>query len=62
MNKRYQSEALMVSHQSAQDLFELGIIDEFRMREFDELCLIPDTESDMEISVGHEKKLVLAGA
>jgi len=39
MEKRYGSEALMVSHQSAQDLFELGVINADEMREFDEMCL-----------------------
>jgi DNA-binding transcriptional regulator YiaG len=42
MNKKYQSEALIVSHQTAQDLFELGVIDAAEMREFDEDCLIPE--------------------
>jgi DNA-binding transcriptional regulator YiaG len=42
MKKKYQSEQLMVIHQSAQDLFELGIIDSAKMREFDEDCLVPE--------------------
>jgi putative transcriptional regulator len=42
MNKKYKSEALMVSHQAAQDLFELGVIDAAEMREFDEDCLAPE--------------------
>jgi DNA-binding transcriptional regulator YiaG len=42
MNKKYQSEALMVSHQAAQDLFELGVIDAAEMREFDEDCLVSE--------------------
>jgi DNA-binding transcriptional regulator YiaG len=62
MNKKYESEALMVSHQSAQELFELGIIDEVRMREFDDLCLAPDTESALKISTKRGKKLASAEA
>jgi DNA-binding transcriptional regulator YiaG len=42
MKKKYQSEQLMAIHQSAQDLFELGIIDRAKMREFDEDCLVPE--------------------
>jgi DNA-binding transcriptional regulator YiaG len=42
MKKKYQSEQLMVIHQSAQDLLELGIIDSAKMREFDENCLVPE--------------------
>jgi hypothetical protein len=42
MNKKYQSEALMVSHQAAQNLFELGMIDAAEMREFDKDCLVPN--------------------
>jgi hypothetical protein len=41
MKKVYESEQLMVLHQSAQDLFELGIIDAADMRDFDECCLVP---------------------
>ena len=40
MKKKYQSEALMVCHQSAQDLFELGIINAEEMKEYDEECLV----------------------
>ena len=39
MSRKYQSEALMVSHQSAEGLYKLGIIDEFEMEEIDEMCL-----------------------
>ena len=43
MEKKYQSEALMVSHQSAESLFRLGEISESEMREYDELCLVQET-------------------
>ena len=42
MEKKYESEALMVCHQSAESLFRLGIIDADEMREFDEGCLIQE--------------------
>jgi DNA-binding transcriptional regulator YiaG len=44
MEKKYQSEALMVSHQSAESLFRLGEISEAEMREFDEMCLVREPE------------------
>lgn len=47
MKKKYQSEALMVIHQSAQDLYEIGLISDAEMREFDEDCLVPDPEAVM---------------
>ena len=39
---KYQSEQLAVIHESAKDLYELGIISEERMREFDKGCLVPE--------------------
>ena len=52
MEKKYVSEALMVSHQSAEGLFRLGIIDADEMREFDNLCLVkkPKTTNEIESS------------
>ena len=44
MKKKYQSEALMVNHQSAESLFRLGEISEAEMREFDEMCLVQEPE------------------
>jgi len=41
MKKKYESEALEVCHQSAQNLLELGVIDEDEMQEFNEDCLSP---------------------
>ena len=54
MEKKYQSEVLMVCHQSAEALFRLGIIDADEMKEFDEDCLA-ETEYATEKSVtrGH---------
>ena len=45
MEKKYESEALMVSHQAAQDLYELGIIGSGKMREFDKICLVQESET-----------------
>ena len=46
MDRKYESEALMVSHQSAESLFRLGVIDADEMREFDEMCLAQETETN----------------
>jgi len=48
MEKRYGNEALKVSHQSAQDLFELGVIGVDEMRKYDEMCLIQEPETAKE--------------
>ena len=44
MWKKYESEALMVCHQSAEGLHRLGIISDAEMREYDEGCLIQEPE------------------
>jgi len=36
---KYESEALMVIHQGAKDMFKIGAITKARMREYDEMCL-----------------------
>jgi len=46
MNKQYESEALMVSHQSAESLFRLGVIDVDEMREFDDMCIVREFDTD----------------
>ena len=45
MERKYQSEALMVCHQSAEGLHRLGIISDAEMKEFDEDCLLQETEA-----------------
>jgi DNA-binding transcriptional regulator YiaG len=45
MKKKYQSEQLMVIHQDAVGLYELGLIDDATMREFDEDCLVPEPKT-----------------
>jgi DNA-binding transcriptional regulator YiaG len=42
MGKRYYSEASMVCHQSAKDLFEIGVISEAEMKEFDDMCFVEE--------------------
>jgi len=42
MGKRYYSEASMVCHQSAKDLFEIGAISEAEMKEFDDMCFVEE--------------------
>jgi putative transcriptional regulator len=57
MGKRYYSEASMVVHQSAKDLWEIGAISEAEMREFDERCLVQEPEGsyDAELSAGLDR-------
>ena len=43
--KRYVSEPLMVIHQDAEGLHRLGIISDAEMREFDEGCLVKESET-----------------
>jgi DNA-binding transcriptional regulator YiaG len=42
MKKKYQSEQLMVCHQDAEALYQIGAITEAQMREFDKECLVPE--------------------
>jgi hypothetical protein len=42
MEKKYQSEILMVLHQDAVGLHQLGIISDDEMRQWDEGCLVPE--------------------
>jgi DNA-binding transcriptional regulator YiaG len=39
MKKKYQSEQLMVCHQDAEALYQIGAITEAQMRKFDKECL-----------------------
>jgi len=43
---KYKSEIYEVVHQDAMANFEVGAISEAQMREFDEMCLARDTETD----------------
>lgn len=40
MEKKYQSDIMEAIHEEAQALFEAGAIDENRMSEYDQACLI----------------------
>jgi DNA-binding transcriptional regulator YiaG len=42
MKKKYQSEQLMICHQDAEALYQIGAITEAQMREFDKDCLVPE--------------------
>ena len=46
--KKYYSEICEVMHHDAMADFELGIISEAEMREFDELCLVQEPETAYE--------------
>jgi putative transcriptional regulator len=41
MAKTYKSEASMVIHDLATDLYEAGVIGKITMKEFDDTCLVP---------------------
>jgi DNA-binding transcriptional regulator YiaG len=41
VKKKYQSKILGFIHEGAQSLYEDGIIDEKRMKEYDKDCLVP---------------------
>ncbi|GHT96529.1 hypothetical protein FACS1894141_6770 [Spirochaetia bacterium] len=45
MNKKYESELLMVCHETAQALHEIGAITDAEMKEYDEDCLVHDPSS-----------------
>ena len=40
---KYRSEIFEVVHQSATEKFEIGAISEEKMREYDKMCLAPET-------------------
>jgi DNA-binding transcriptional regulator YiaG len=56
MGKHYYSEASMVCHQSAKDIFEIGAISEAEMKKFDDMCFVED-KTEMEYK--DEKSTVL---
>jgi DNA-binding transcriptional regulator YiaG len=45
MEKKYQSEQLMVIHDMAKSLYRIGAIDNAKMREFDADCLVSTPET-----------------
>lgn len=59
MTKVYKSEALAAIHDTADGLYEVGIIDKRTMREFDEACLAPaEPLAPEEIRAIRERELV----
>jgi DNA-binding transcriptional regulator YiaG len=46
MKWTYQSEQLMICHQDAEALYQIGAITEAQMREFDKECLVPELVSE----------------
>jgi hypothetical protein len=44
VKKKYQSEISMIVHQDAEGMHQLGIIDDVRMREFDDMCLVQEPD------------------
>jgi putative transcriptional regulator len=53
---KYKSEIFEVVHQDAVGMFKIGAISEARMKEYDEMCLVqePETEPKIEKSVEME--------
>ena len=45
MKQKYQSKIMEAIHEEAQALFEAGAIDEKRMQEYDNACIIPKPNS-----------------
>jgi DNA-binding transcriptional regulator YiaG len=43
---KYESDIAEMIHEMAMEKFKIGIISEARMREYDEMCLSPDTLQD----------------
>jgi putative transcriptional regulator len=60
--KKYKSELLMVNHQTAEALYKIGAIDDAKMREFDEDCLLPDIENDKKTYIMYKKTPMLVEA
>ena len=46
MKRKYESEILQMCHEEVMGLHEIGAISDERMREFDEMYLIPEVPHD----------------
>jgi len=46
MGRKYRSEIAEGIHESARDLFEIGLISEAEMKEFDKTCLVEKSATD----------------
>ena len=60
MKRRYEHEAFQVIHEDMIGMHELGIISDARMREFDEMCLIQEDETDPEVEIPSKKEQITA--
>jgi DNA-binding transcriptional regulator YiaG len=60
MNKKYVDEEMMVMYESAQTLFELGLIDAAQMKEFDQDCLIQEEKTTPAAGVSRNKTITPA--
>ena len=46
MKDKYESEMLQVLHEDMKGMHQAGIINDGRMREFDEMCLVKEPETE----------------
>ena len=53
---KYKSDILEMIHENASANYEIGAISEARMREYDEMCLVNNTETDCVPEKSVEKK------
>ena len=60
MKYKYESEAMQVIHEEMMDMHRSGFISDARMREFDELCLIKEPETDQETAISPETEHITA--
>ena len=67
MKQRYQNKVMKTIHEEAQALFEAGVINEERMEEYNNACLIPKpdktrTKKNTSTSTGRTKPAALVYA
>ncbi|MCL2270049.1 MAG: hypothetical protein FWC24_01770 [Treponema sp.] len=56
MKNKYESEMLQVIHEDMKGMHQLGIINDARMHEFDEMCLVQEPESTYKTASPAETK------
>ena len=49
---KFKSDILEMIHENASANFAIGAISEARMREYDEMCLVPEAEASAEAETG----------
>jgi hypothetical protein len=57
MNKRYRDEIALVTHDIMKDFQQVGAVSEAEMQEFEQDCLVHDTDSPQETSEPQKTKL-----